>query len=107
MSGVLLSVAFSLLRIKPIIDGAVGTGFMYRARFVVGLATVGVAAMLLTVTGDLKRMLAYSSMENMGLIAIVAAPARNSRSPRCYCTSWRTARQDRAVPRRRSVAGCP
>ena len=29
--------------------------------------------MLLTVTRDLKRMLAYSSMENMGLIAIAAA----------------------------------
>ena len=29
--------------------------------------------MLLTVTSDLKRMLAYSSMENMGLIAIAAA----------------------------------
>ena len=74
MSGVLLSVAFSvLLRIKPIIDAAVGTGFMRWGLLVVGLATVGVAAMLLTVTGDLKRMLAYSSMENMGLIAIAAA----------------------------------
>ena len=28
---------------------------------------------MLTVTGDVKRMLAYSSMENMGLIAIAAA----------------------------------
>jgi hydrogenase-4 component F len=37
------------------------------------LATVLVAALLLTVTPDLKRMLAYSSMENMGLIAVAAA----------------------------------
>ncbi|MGB5148687.1 MAG: proton-conducting transporter membrane subunit [Mycobacterium sp.] len=74
MSGVLLSVAFSvLLRIKPIIDTAVGTGFLRWGLLTVGLATVGVAAMLLTVTTDLKRMLAYSSMENMGLIAIAAA----------------------------------
>lgn len=73
-SGVLLAVAFSvLLRIKPIIDAAVGTGFLRWGLLIVGLATVGVAAMLLTVTRDLKRMLAYSSMENMGLIAIAAA----------------------------------
>jgi hydrogenase-4 component F len=74
MSGVLLSVAFSvLLRIKPIIDTAVGTGFLRWGLLTVGLATVAVAALLLTVTTDLKRMLAYSSMENMGLIAIAAA----------------------------------
>ena len=37
------------------------------------MATLLVAALMLTVTGDVKRMLAYSSMENMGLIAIAAA----------------------------------
>ncbi|CAN5436277.1 hydrogenase HycQ [soil metagenome] len=74
MSGVLLSVAFSvLLRLKPIIDTAVGTGFLRWGLLIVGLATAGVAAMLLTVATDIKRMLAYSSMENMGLIAIAAA----------------------------------
>jgi hydrogenase-4 component F len=74
MSGVLLSVAFSvLLRIKPVIDTAVGTGFLRVGLLAVGLATIGVAALLLTVSTDLKRMLAYSSMENMGLIAIAAA----------------------------------
>ncbi|HEU4362007.1 MAG TPA: proton-conducting transporter membrane subunit [Mycobacterium sp.] len=74
MSGVLLSVAFSvLIRIKPIIDTAVGPGFLRVALLTVGLATLVIAALLLTVTTDLKRMLAYSSMENMGLIAIAAA----------------------------------
>jgi hydrogenase-4 component F len=74
MSGVLLSVAFSvIIRIKPIIDAAVGSGFLRAGLLTVGLATVLVAALLLTVTTDLKRMLAYSSMENMGLIAIAAA----------------------------------
>jgi len=40
---------------------------------VIGLATLVIAALMLTVTPDIKRMLAYSSMENMGLIAIAAA----------------------------------
>ena len=74
MSGVLLSVAFSvLIRIKPIIDAAAGPDFLRTGLLVVGLATLLVAALMLTVTGDVKRMLAYSSMENMGLIAIAAA----------------------------------
>ena len=74
MSGVLLSVAFSvLLRIKPIIDAATGPAFLRTGLIVLGLATLLVAALMLTVTGDIKRMLAYSSMENMGLIAVAAA----------------------------------
>ena len=74
MSGVLLSVAFSvILRIRPIVDAATGPGFLRAGLLAVGLATVLVAALLLTVTTDLKRMLAYSSMENMGLIAVAAA----------------------------------
>ena len=68
------AVAFSvILRIRPIIDAATGPGFLRAGLLIVGLATVLVAALLLTVTADLKRMLAYSSMENMGLIAVAAA----------------------------------
>ncbi|MDQ2628089.1 MAG: hydrogenase [Actinomycetota bacterium] len=74
MSGVLLSVAFSvLIRIKPIIDAATGPAFMRAALLATGLATLLIAALLLTVTGDLKRLLAYSSMETMGLMAVAAA----------------------------------
>ncbi len=74
MSGVLLSVAFSvLIRLKPIIDTATGPVFMRSGLLVLGLATLVIAALMLTVTPDIKRMLAYSSMENMGLIAIAAA----------------------------------
>lgn len=74
MSGVLLSVAISvLIRIKPVVDSAAGTHFLRTGLIVVGLLTLAVAALMLLVTGDLKRMLAYSSMENMGLIAVAAA----------------------------------
>jgi len=74
MSGVLLSVAFSaLLRVKSIVDPALGTGFMRVGLLTLGLLTLLIAASLLVVQTDFKRMLAYSSMENMGLIAIAAA----------------------------------
>lgn len=74
MSGVLLSVAFSvLIRIKPIVDAATGPAFLRTGLLVLGLATLGIAVLMLTVTPDIKRMLAYSSMENMGLIALAAA----------------------------------
>jgi hydrogenase-4 component F len=74
MSGVLLSVAISvLIRIKPVIDAATGPTFLRAGLLTVGLATLLIAALMLTVTADVKRMLAYSSMENMGLIAIAAA----------------------------------
>ncbi|GAA3721716.1 proton-conducting transporter membrane subunit [Streptomyces tremellae] len=74
MSGVLLSVAFSaVLRYKVIADAALGTGFV---RFVLGgtaLLTLALAAGLLQAQRDYKRMLAYSSMEHMGLIALGTA----------------------------------
>jgi hydrogenase-4 component F len=74
MSGVLLSVAFSaLLRVKSVVDLALGTGFLRTGLLIVGLLTMLVAASLLVVQTDFKRMLAYSSMENMGLVAVAAA----------------------------------
>ncbi|MEG8184556.1 hydrogenase [Nocardia terpenica] len=74
MSGVLLAVAFSVvLRIKPIIDAATGTTYLRTGLLIIGLSTLLIAALLLTVTRDVKRLLAYSSMENMGLIAVAAA----------------------------------
>jgi len=74
MSGVLLSVAFyALLRVKSVVDLAAGTGFMRTGLIIVGLLTLLIAASLLVVQTDFKRMLAYSSMENMGLVAVAAA----------------------------------
>ena len=74
MSGVLLSVAFyALLRVKSVVDLAVGTGFLRTGLTIVGLLTLLIAASLLVVQTDFKRMLAYSSMENMGLVAVAAA----------------------------------
>ncbi len=74
MSGVLLSVAFyAVLRIKAIADPALGTGYPRTLLLILALATLALAAILLVGQRDYKRMLAYSSMEHMGLIALAAA----------------------------------
>jgi len=74
MSGVLLPVALTqILRVKTIADDALGTGYVRALLMIMGLATLALAAALLIAQRDYKRMLAYSSMEHMGLIAIGAA----------------------------------
>ena len=74
MSGVLLTVAFyALLRFKAIADGALGPGSPRALLVVAGLGSLAVAASLLLTQRDYKRMLAYHSIEHMGLIALGAA----------------------------------
>ena len=74
MSGVLLSVAFyAILRVKTIADAALGAGFARTILLVMALATLAVAATLLLAQRDYKRMLAYHSMEHMGLLGLGAA----------------------------------
>jgi hydrogenase-4 component F len=74
MSGVLLSVAFyALLRIKVVADLALGPEFMRALLLAASLASLVIAASLLLAQRDYKRMLAYSSIEHMGLLALGAA----------------------------------
>ncbi|HEX3828232.1 MAG TPA: proton-conducting transporter membrane subunit [Sporichthyaceae bacterium] len=74
MSGVLLSVSFyALLRVKLISDAALGPDFARRLLLTGALAGLVLAAMLLIAQRDYKRMLAYSSMEHMGLLGLGAA----------------------------------
>ena len=74
MSGVLLSVAFyAILRVKVISDAALGGGFARTLLLIVALASLTVAAALLLAQRDYKRMLAYHSIEHMGLLALGAA----------------------------------
>ncbi len=74
MSGVLLSVAFSvILRVKMISDAALGTEFARVLLAVLAVASLLLAASLLIRQRDYKRMLAYSSIEHMGLLALGAA----------------------------------
>ena len=74
MSGVLLTVAFyAILRFKAVTDVAVGPAFARTLLVVVALLSLAVAASLLVTQRDYKRMLAYHSIEHMGLIALGAA----------------------------------
>ncbi|MCD9879154.1 proton-conducting transporter transmembrane domain-containing protein [Streptomyces guryensis] len=74
MSGVLLSVAFAaILRYRVIADAALGPGFTRVLLAGIALLTLALAAGLLLAQRDYKRMLAYSSMEHMSLIALAAA----------------------------------
>jgi len=74
MSGVLLSVAFyAILRIQAVVNPVLGTGLMRGLLVATGLLSLAVAAALIVRQRDLKRMLAYSSIEHMGLLALAAA----------------------------------
>ena len=100
MSGVLLTVAFyAILRFKVIADGALGPAFPRTLLVIVGLLSLVVAASLLLSQRDYKRMLAYHSVEHMGLIALGAAagsPAGDRRRSSAHPGSRH--RQGRAVP---------
>ncbi len=74
MSGVLTSVAlYAVLRYLPIAAGALGPGQMRALLAAAALASLAVASALLVAQRDYKRMLAYSTVENMGLMALGAA----------------------------------
>ncbi|NIJ12030.1 hydrogenase-4 component F [Saccharomonospora amisosensis] len=74
MSGALLAVAFyAVLRVKVVADAALGAGFARALLTVMALASLAVAATLLLAQRDYKRMLAYSSIEHLGLVALGAA----------------------------------
>lgn len=74
MSGVLLSVAFSIvLRLQLLARLSIGAGLYQKGLLVMGLSTIVVAALLLVRQRDFKRLFAYSSLENMGLIAVAAS----------------------------------
>jgi hydrogenase-4 component F len=69
LSAVLLNCAlYALLRFDAITSRALGSGFPHLLLLIFGSLSVVVAALLMPVQRDLKRLLAYSSIEHMGLI---------------------------------------
>ena len=71
MSGVLLSVGlYAILRFKAVADLAAGPAFAQRILVTLGLLSMAVAALFLWTSPNYKRMLAYSSVEHMGLVCL-------------------------------------
>jgi hydrogenase-4 component F len=74
MSGVLIAVGlYALLRLKPVVDVAAGPAFARGLLLGFGLASMAVAAAFLWAPRNYKRMLAYSSVEHMGLVCVGVA----------------------------------
>jgi len=71
MSGVLLNVGlYAMMRFKAVVDAAVGQEFAARLLIGVGLLSLTVAAAFLVRQRNYKRMLAYSSVEHVGIICL-------------------------------------
>ena len=74
MSGVLSAMSmYALLRLKVVADITLGTGFVRTLLLVAALISLVTAASLMVTQRDYKRLLAYSSVEHMGLVALAAA----------------------------------
>ncbi|MCU0772337.1 MAG: Fe-S-binding domain-containing protein [Verrucomicrobia bacterium] len=74
LAGGMTTTAFiALLRVKQVVDAAGLGGMTQQMLLAAGLFSMVVAALFLLGTPDFKRMLAYSSVEHMGILAVGAA----------------------------------
>ncbi len=71
LSGALLAVSFyAILRFYQVSVRAIGPAFPRNVLLGLGVASLALAALYLASQRDLKRLLAYSSIEHMGVLAI-------------------------------------
>jgi hydrogenase-4 component F len=71
LSGSLLAVSFyAILRYYQVAGAALGSTFPRAVLLVLGVASLLIAALCLCGQQDIKRLLAYSSIEHMGILAI-------------------------------------
>lgn len=74
LAGGVTTVAFSaILRVRAVVDAAGAGAVASRTLLALGLFSMLVAALFLLVTRDFKRMLAYSSVEQMGILVVGTA----------------------------------
>jgi hydrogenase-4 component F len=74
LAGGMTTVAFvAVLRVRQVVEAAGAGATANRSLLALGLFSMVVAALFLLVTRDFKRMLAYSSVEHMGILSIAAA----------------------------------
>lgn len=71
LSGVLLNCAFyGILRFHVISSHSIGAEFSNTLMIILGIVSVGIAAASIYFQKDMKRMLAFSSIEHMGIISV-------------------------------------
>jgi hydrogenase-4 component F len=74
LAGGMTTTAFvALLRVRQVVSAAGEGAMAERTLLVIGLFSMVVAALFLLGTPDFKRMLAYSSVEHMGILSVGAA----------------------------------
>jgi hydrogenase-4 component F len=74
LAGGMTTTAFvAVLRVRQVVAAAGEGGIAGRTLLVLGLFSMLVAALFLLGTPDFKRMLAYSSVEHMGILSVGAA----------------------------------
>lgn len=74
LAGGMTTVAFvALLRVRQVVNAAGAGPVATRTLLVLGLFSMLIAALFLLGTPDFKRMLAYSSVEHMGILSVAAA----------------------------------
>ena len=74
LAGGMTTTAFvALLRVRQVVDAAGESNVAGRTWLALGLFSMLVAALFLLGTQDFKRMLAYSSVEHMGILSVGAA----------------------------------
>ncbi len=74
MAGGVTTMGFvALLRVRQVVDAAGAGEVTTRTLLAIGLFSIAVAALFLLRTPDFKRMLAYSSVEHMGILSVGAA----------------------------------
>jgi len=71
LSGVLLNCAlYGIIRFRIVTIGAIGTAFSNELLIILAVVSIGIGAASIYFQKDMKRMLAYSSVEHMGLVSL-------------------------------------
>jgi hydrogenase-4 component F len=71
LSGILLNTAFyGIMRFVTIVEPSTGPGFTGNLLMIFGLVSIGMSSIFILVQDNYKRLLAYSSIEHMGIISL-------------------------------------
>lgn len=71
LSGILLNTAFyGIIRFVSIVEPSTGSAFTGNLLIIFGIISIGISSIFILVQDNYKRLLAYSSIEHMGIISL-------------------------------------